>query len=700
MTLAMVVLFAQMAASGNGGWTLSTADTVVNVAVENGRPALARVEGTDGFAWLSKTLPERLPETVWFGGKESKPNWTFVGAEAGSDGTPLALRFENEQPRMVLKSIWRGRPGRGPIEHWIEIENEDSGAITIPQVESLVLSGLTPEAGSELHWVKRGASNASTEGGCVSQAFNAQTDVNLVSNCDDGASPVPWLAVQSGDKRGLYVGWEFSGLGRISAKADGDALDVAVGLLPEFKTDIKPGETFLVPPAFVGCYAGDLDEGSYLLHQWILKYLRPSVPDDGPDPILAFNLYLDAGGAGAKEADVLRSAQFCKDIGFEAFMPDAMWFPACGDWRWDPARFPKGIAPIEEFVHGSGMKMALWCAWTNGGISEDPGALSVRGPVGHPDWFNADYATDWKPGPFFGAQVCLACPEAEAWETQKTQWLVANHKLDYLKHDCGPIVMQCNKTTHRHGYGVDASYWATTAYYRIQEKLRAANPRLILENCSGGGHMKDFGIVRRTHYTVTTDTLSNLPDRQSIYDSTYAFPPMLLQAYTYEWEYKVPGDDPGPFLWRSAMMGAWQIDPTRSKDWSPEAKESAKKAAQTYKDWVRPMLKDVKVHHVLPRPDGVHWDGLFYWSPGLRRGTLYVFRPDAAEERQTVRLKGLEAGKKYWVWSEDGSVEAGERSGEELMAAGLSPTLATRYSCDLVYVRDAELGKPEGMKAP
>jgi len=146
--------------------------------------------------------------------------------------------------------------------------------------------------------------------------------------------------------------------------------------------------------------------------------------------------------------------------------------------------------------------------------------------------------------------------------------------------------------------------------------LRRAFPHLLLENCSGGGHIKDYGAMARTHYVVTTDTLSNLPDRQSLYDSTFALPPLVLQAYTYEREYKVPGDDPGPFLWRSAMMGAWQIDPTDIRRWTDEERESARRAAGTYKEWIRPLLRDVKVHHILPRPDGVHWDGLFFWTRG------------------------------------------------------------------------------------
>jgi hypothetical protein len=50
-----------------------------------------------------------------------------------------------------------------------------------------------------------------------------------------------------------------------------------------------------------------------------------------------------------------------------------------------------------------------------------------------------------------------------------------------------------------------------------------------------------------------------------------------------------------------------------------------KKATAIYKSWIRPILRGVKVHHILPRPDGYHWDGMFYWSPDLKHGTLYIF---------------------------------------------------------------------------
>lgn len=748
------------ASTGSGPWTIETADTALAIAVTNNQPILQHLRTpASNHDWLSTGSTVPLLAKVWWADREIPTAWTFVGAslvrtdhearlapatgprfgepqpnrsaassrqspllrppralrvnDPRSDSTSmqsargagpgtLTLTFTNAAPALLLRSIWRARPGHGPVEHWIEIVNDTAQRVTVSHQDSLSLAALRPGNPATVWWIKRGGSNASTQGGTFTQPLSPELDLTLVSNCEDGASPVPWLAVQVGASHGLYVGWEFSGLGRIQARAldAGAALGLAVGNLPEFRTDLEPGETFLVPPAFVGCYTGDLDDGSYTLHRWVIEKLRPPVPEGVPDPTLAYNLYLDAGGSKAREADVLRSAAFCRDLGFETFMPDAMWFPETGDWRWDPRRFPRGIGPIERFVHRQDMQLALWCAWSNGGVSEHPDALSVRGAVGRPEWFNADFAPDWKPGPFYGGQLCLGCLEAKAWAIRKTQWLVGHHRLDYLKHDIGPIVTRCNKSTHRHRYGVDASYWAAMGYYEVQERLRQAFPRLLLENCSGGGHIKDYGAMARTHYVVTTDTLSNLPDRQSLYDSTFALPPLVLQAYTYEREYKVPGDDPGPFLWRSAMMGAWQIDPTNTRLWTEDEQESARRAAATYKHWIRPLLQDVKVHHILPRPDGVHWDGLFHWSAPRRQGMLFIFRPDAPEAEQTVRLKGLEAHQHYRVWGEDASVGPAVWSGADLTERGLTVRLPDRYTSDLVYLQEASLPTPEGLSLP
>ena len=663
-------------------WPLSTDDTAAAVAVEHGQPVLKRlsVRGVSSN-WLPAGAPETLPPAVGWEGHSASTNWRFQGGSLDASRAQLALRFTNADPPMELRSIWRASPGRGPLEHWLTIANHSSSPITLTQQESLALTGLAVPGGqADVWWINRGGGNASKEGGTFTHKLDRDFDQVLKSDPTDGASPVPWLAIQVGKTEGLYVGWEFSGTGRIHIRNG----ELRVGNLPEFKTDVPAGETLVVPAAFVGCYRGDIDDGSYSLHRFVLEKLLPLLPRGQPYPTLAYNLYLDSGGDKAREADVLRSAAACRDLGFETFVPDAMWFPQAGDWKWDPVRFPNSMLPIERYVHQNGMKLGLWVAWTQGAFSDSAGAMDIRR---HADWFvRAFNPTEKMDYLHWDALMDLGSDEARAWAEGETQRLVTEFKLDYLKHDYSPIVTQCGQNGHRHRYGVDVSYWSAMGYYQVQEKLMRKFPDLFLEGCSGGGHIKDFGYIRHVHYIVTTDTLSALPDRQSIYDSTFALPPAVLQAYTYENQYNHDADRPRAYLWRSAMMGAWQIDPTKSADWTPEELEEVRKSTAIYKSWIRPILRDAKVHHILARPDGKHWDGMFYWSPSLKHGTLYIFRPDNDQAEQVVRLKGLEPGEHYRVRSQDGSAAAETLLGSGLMKTGLKIRLPDKYTSDLIYL--------------
>jgi len=676
---------------GSHAWRLATDDTEIVVEIDHGVPSLRALAPTATHRnWIVGPAGPSSMKDVEVNGAAVTLEWEYDSAAYDPAANQLTLLYRNAHPSLELHSVWRARPGRGPVEHWATLTNRESHPITVTAQDSLALGGLeiSPTEPVSIWWINRGGSNASAEGGVFSVRADPELDQMIVSDPMDPSSPVPWMAVQVGESGGLYVGWEFSGVGRIRAQSKGAkplTLSLRVGNLPEFKTDVEAGETFLVPVAFVGCYTGDLDNGGDSLHHFILEKLMPPRPP-GPYPTLAYNLYLDVGGNKATESDVLTSARLCNSLGFETFVTDAMWFAKDGDWRWDPARFPHGEEPIEQAVHPNGMKLGLWMAWTHASDSEDPGALNA---FRHPDWFNHSILPDWKPGEInWDVFLDLGYAPARQWAEQAVERAVTAYKLDYLKHDYSPIATSCPQTNHRHHYGVDVSYWSALGYYELMEALAKKHPGLALEGCSGGGRIKDFGEAKHVHYMVATDTLSALPDRQSIYDSTYAFPPAMLMAYTYENYYNHTSDRPQPYLWRSAMMSAWQIDPTSSAAWTADERVGAIRSVQIYKRWIRPILADAEVHHILPRPDGLHWDGMFYWSPSLKKGTVYIFRPNNDEPTRRVRLRNLGVDVSYRVWSEDGSVATSTHSGGELMNEGLLIKLPGKYSSDLIYVEE------------
>jgi Melibiase/Glycosyl hydrolase family 36 C-terminal domain len=687
------------ASTGNMSWHLTTDDTTLTVEAREGKVFLTQLgSASHGENWLLAPVSETFLSSVTERGAVTATDWRYEGATQDAASGELVLSFSNASPAIELKSIWRARPGHGPIEHWLTISNRSQTTITIGHQDSLSLSHIAiPSVESmDAWWIRRGASNATNEGGTFVRSVGRNSDENLVSDPTDGASPVPWLALQVGTSRGLYVGWEFSGVGRVRfhslSSADGASaagsgqIAIEVGNNPAFKTDVQAGETFVVPPAFVGCYLGDIDDGSYTLHRFILEKLVPRFPAGYAHPTLAYNLYLDSGGPNATEKGVLQSIDLAKSLGFETFVVDAMWFPQSGDWRWDSKRFPHGYQPIEDAIHRQNMKFGLWVAYTQGSDQTDPASLNV---TSHADWFTTPPRLDPEGHINWGAQIDLGSDVARDWVEQATQRIVSEYNVDYFKTDYSPIATSCRQTNHRHRYGVDVSYWSTLGYYAVQEALLRKFPDLILEGCSGSGHIKDFGDIQRVHVIAMNDTLSSLPNRQAIYDSSFAFPPSVLMDYTYENFYDTVSDAPEPYLWRSAMMNEWQIDPTHSASWTPEQRAKVRRQVEIYKSWIRPILADAQVHHILPRPDGYHWDGMFYWNPSLKRGTLYIFRPNGDTEQLQVPLKGLAADAKYTVRAEDHSTRDRTYSGAELMRTGLPIQLPGKYTSDLIYLEVA-----------
>jgi alpha-galactosidase len=697
---ALLPLATLQAASASPDWTLSTQDTMIKVGIRDGAEAILELH-TRGkpWEWVKTPIKQFLPDVVGQGGAFTHLHWTYSGATQDPEHRTLTLTFHNAAPALELESFWKSSPGSGPIEHWVALKNDSPERLSIGAQASLGLKSLVLPRDHyvESTQVRRGGSNAQVSGGVLSRPVGQYWSVLVPSRPSDGgggsnvaedlASQVPFLNLQVDSSHGLYVGWKFSGVGEISGSSDGSTVELSVGVAKDFKTDVLPGETFWVPAAFIGAYSGDQSEGSYSVYRYIQDSLLPKRSEAQPYPTLVYGYYFDNNKPGTQtEADVLASARLAHELGFETFLADAMWFPDTGDWRWDPKRFPHGSKPLADYLHANGMKFALWMAWTLASDSQAPGALNVKD---HPDWFTRAPTYDREGGINWNAQIDVGNDDARRWVEDATRRVVRDNQIDYLKTDYSPIAIT-SMARHTHGQNVtDVSYWSTLGYYSIQNKLIDEFPNLILEGCSGGGTIKDFGDIAHVHYIVGTDTLSAMADRQSIYDTSYMFPPSSILLYTYERVYSDVSDAPEPYLWRSGMMGAWDLALTQSKNLSEQQKRGIRRASDIYKSWIRPVLEDAHVHRILPRADGLHWDGMFYWNARIGKGTAYIFRPNSEQSHQLIFLAGLDPKRSYQIRGEDGALQAGRFTGDALMSQGVDVRLPARFTSELVYVEEA-----------
>lgn len=664
--------------------SLQTADTALTVRAEAAGLVITDLRSS-GHQWIEGESALQLPHQVFVKGAPQMVRWKFDG-KTEAEGT-TRFRFVSAGPHLELRSVWTAHAGPGPVEHHFELFNETGGDIEAPLILSLnLVVSATNQNGVNLWWVEKGGGRPSDVGTHRAQVRDGFLFAGLSTPYAERPEMIPWLSIEDPRSGGIYLGIEFSGRVGFDIRGSGSPLKLTIdaGLNPaerEFRNRVRPGERFITPTVFVGCYEGGVDDGANHLHRFVERHLRPGVSDERY-PLIVNNSW--GSGMAVDEKLARQMIDDAAALGVELFHIDAGWFRTVGDWHPDSRKFPKGLAPISDYARGKGMLFGLWVGWTQGGReARQMETLAVNNPNQH-DWFARDYPTNWKPSDFTGATVCLGSEPARQWCLNELRRIVKDYKLDLLEHDQVMIVDQCVRTNHAHtASSGDVAYHSASGYYSVYDELRKENPKLLFEDCVNGGRTVDFGIVKRTHYISITDTYDPLSNRRAFYDASYPLPPSMCECYI---ENK-PGPTLGTFksMLRSGMMG-WCTLMCDTGAWTKEQHEAAHKEISTYKEWIRPLINNGNLYHVSARPDPSRWDAMEYWDETSGKGAVFAFRGEkAADSKQTFKLKGLNPNSAYKLWSQDGSIERGDSTGAKLMSDGLALELPAQGTSELVF---------------
>ncbi|SDF17754.1 alpha-galactosidase [Limimaricola pyoseonensis] len=177
-------------------------------------------------------------------------------------------------------------------------------------------------------------------------------------------------------------------------------------------------------------------------------------------------------------------------LGAERFVLDDGWFgkrdddtSSLGDWWIDDRKYPDGLAPLIEHVHGLNMSFGIWF---------------------EPEMINADSDTyrahpGWAMGPrdqIEGRQqlvLDMANEEVRDYLFDRIGALLRDHAIDYIKWDHNRLLPY-----------PDAGQ--TRGIYDLLDRLRAAHPEVEIESCASGGGRIDAGILERTHRVWLSDS--------------------------------------------------------------------------------------------------------------------------------------------------------------------------------------------------
>ncbi|HEV7612351.1 MAG TPA: alpha-galactosidase [Steroidobacteraceae bacterium] len=704
---------------------LASAETAIAVSVGDHAPRLrtlkliTRAMGAHDREWTwSNLAQEPLPHHVQVDGAQRLLEWRLDRTASRFEANRIEAVYVTDSPQLRLVWQWRARAARGPLEHSVVIQNLSGNEIWLPLQPSFRFDWqIDPNTALERFWVEKGADTPSAQGTHLDPLNDDETWQGTSSSyarpiVGQPREMIPYLLVAEagGDRRGWFMGIEFSGRTRITLQRQGSELSGEAGLDPApgpYRTRVAARGSFAAPTIFIGAFSGGPDGAANIVRRWVRAVLsNPRTLRDPTYPEMVNNSW--GSGMAVDETLARRMIAESAQLGLEMFHLDAGWFRGVGDWHADPVKFPHGIASVADFAHRRGLKFGLWADWAQAGTSTVPGALNVFDPDVR-DWLIADPPSGWTHAePFKGITIDLGVPAAKAWAARELERMVSSYHLDMLEHD-GYLVAQGSshgdhpaappepgtlRIYEDSGFlwadgsnSTDVSYHATRAYYDLYEQLRAHHPDLLLEVCNDGGRMMDFGSAAHGDYFSVTDSYDPLSNRRAFYDASYVFPPAMLESYVEKWP--APRIENFRYVLRSGMLG-WFSLMLDTSQWTAPQRTEARKEFALYKSALRPLIRDADLYHVAERPDGVHWDGIEYFSATRRRGVLYAFRgaaPDAPTHR--FRLSGLNPAGRYRLEFQDrGAAATLVAFGRLLMHDGVQVTLDLPLSSELVFLQE------------
>ncbi|MGW7647354.1 alpha-galactosidase [Streptomyces bobili] len=458
----------------------------------------------------------------------------------------------------------------------------------------------------------------------------------------------PWLMLDAGDAtedhgRVWSAALAWSGTWRLTAQRTpdgragwtGGAGHEGIGL------PLAPGEEHATP-VFAGlCTDGGFGAASRAWHAYTLAHVLPR----GRETAAVLYNSWEATGFDVDEASQKTLAERAAALGVELYVVDDGWFGSrrsdragLGDWTPAADRFPDGLGPLADTVHGLGMRFGIWV---------EPEMVNPDSDLyrEHPDWV---LHIPGRTRSELRNQLVLnfARRDVADWAYGWLTRLVGDHAVDFLKWDMNRAFSEAGWPGGDQG---DDRLWSAyvTNLYGVLDRLRADHDGLRIETCSGGGGRVDLGILARTDQAWASDN-TDAVDRLAIqHGYGQVYPARTMSAWVTDVPNQVTGRTvPLRFRFHSAMAGLLGIggDLTR---WSQEELAEGAALVAEYKE-VRHLVQHGALYRLTEplgdRPTVVQYAAedaaellVLAWQRGPRHGT----------PRLPVRLPALTPGARY-----------------------------------------------------
>ena len=404
-------------------------------------------------------------------------------------------------------------------------------------------------------------------------------------------SPSLYLSSPAG-QLAVHLGWSGNHVLAVDTLDDGRRLVHAGELFDSGEVRLGPGETYRSPVVYFAPSPDALRARLVREMTWPGGVMKPRPVTLNTWEGNYFDHKLDALKAQADAAAAL---------GVERFVLDDGWFgrrdhdrAALGDWVVDRRKYPDGLRPLADHVHGLGMEFGLWF---------EPEMINPDSDLyrSHPDW--AMHAVG-RARLESRHQLVLDLTRPEVTEAlfARIDAVLRDAAVDCIKWDMNRDLAPA---TNADGRALTSRQ--TRAVYALMDRIRAAHPRLEIESCASGGGRADYGVLARTHRLWTSDCTDALERLEIQRGARMFFPPQIIGAHVSaspnHQTHRRLGLD-----FRALVAFAYHL----GVEMDPRTLDDADRA--TLKDWIalhkhwRPLLHGDGSYHLEPH------DGRYVWG--------------------------------------------------------------------------------------
>jgi len=629
----------------------------------------------DASAETFAPLPDdRWPGRLIVGGK-TLDDFVAIKEEASADASWSIRVFQSVSvPELQIRAQWRTI---GAVTEWIPtlVNNSTTPSGRVTQVRSLAAS-----------WPTRGPVDFYGNNGATSKAddFHDRTepDIDTIELMPEGGRSsdgiLPFFALTDRhDAMAIGIGW--TGRWCATLKHSSGNLLVEIGL-PEVGFVLRPQESVSLPSILLARVpAASADQARRVVRAHLTHHVVPRAADGGSTNFTTYatvwNFLFDPtvvnehgeiksiDEAVMNEQIELEALEHTAAMGFETYWVDAGWYgnepkwvTEAGTWNARPGDFPRGLRPISDRAHQRGMKFIFWMEPERARVHSEWVRTHPELFLSYPD--NNDPENWWK---YDNVLLNLADPRAVDLAFNKISSLITEFNADLFRQDF-------NTTPLDAWYAADApdrvgitEIRYIEGLYALWDRLLAAHPGLVIDNCASGGRRIDLEALRRSVPLWRSDYLMDKTTGLDIANQIHGWglghwtPDHLAVIKTFD-----------AYAIRSTLATGFMPNRALPKDDDPEYADALASIAENRR--LRPLLFEERIGLIAPSLETEAWAAYQHHRRSDSSGIIVALRgPGAEQDSVTLRPEHIDVRGTYQVtrWDDYRAAPATRIAGAE-----------------------------------